>query len=112
MIRFLIAIPAILSFLMMGAHFTRSGHRELMVMCLAIPFLLIMRRGWSVLVVQLALLAGAALWLWTMWEITQVRAAMGQPAMRMMIILTSVAAWTALSALLLELPACKRPQTN
>jgi len=105
--RFVLAIPALLSSLILAAHFLRSERYVLVGISLAMTILLLFRAVWARRVVQLFLLAGALIWLWTMVDIAQVRAETGGNAMRMMIIISSVSAWTILSAMLLSIRASK-----
>lgn len=99
----MLAIPAFLSALVLAAHFMRSQQHILVGICLAIAVLVFFRTAWIRRIVQLCLLAGALIWLWTMVEIAQARAEMGRDAFRMIIILSGVSLWTLLSALLLSI---------
>lgn len=105
---YLAMLPAWLSALMLGAHFGRSGNLILIGVSLAIIPLSILPWRWAARVAQLLLMAGAAVWLWTMAQLVQVREELGQPWVRLVIILGSVMAFTALSALLLEVGPVRR----
>ncbi len=87
---------------MLAAHFLRAGRPIGAAVCLALPLFLLLRRHWAKLVVQMALLAGSGLWLWTMLEIAESRAQSGQPAGRMIAILTGVAAFTLMAGVILH----------
>lgn len=95
-------IFAILSELLLAAHFLHAGNMAVAVVCALIPFLLLIRRPWATRLVQATLLAAALLWLWTMVDLAEVFEEMGRPARRMMFILTVVAAFNVLSAVLLQ----------
>jgi hypothetical protein len=105
---FIVTIPTILSALLLAAHFLRASNYVGVVLSLAAPLLLLSRRWWAVLSVQLLLLIAAGVWLWTMCAIAASRQADGEPVMRMAIILTLVAGWNVLAALLLATPPIRR----
>jgi hypothetical protein len=91
--------PLIISSLLLAAHFYRGGGLVLTAICLAAPFLLITRRLWAVQTLQVALFVGAAEWIRTALVIGSIRSAMGQPSLRMFLILAGVALFTTLAAL-------------
>lgn len=95
-------VPAVLSSLIVAAHFLRGGHIVLLGVTLAIPLLLLTRKIWAIRTVQTALIAGGLMWLVTAVQIGEVRRAMGAPAARMFLILGAVAVFTVLSALPLQ----------
>ena len=72
-------IPMVLSALVLGAHFLRSGRLLLVALCLAVPFVLFVRRVWALRLVQLFLLLGTAEWVRTLIEMVRVRQAQGEP---------------------------------
>lgn len=104
-------IPTILSALVSAAHFLRSSNWILVVVSLLAPLLLAVRRRWALVLVQLLLLASAAEWLRTMLVFVEQRQSQGEPALRLVIILSSVAAFCILSAVLLHLPPLRRRYT-
>jgi hypothetical protein len=91
--------PLIVSALLMGAHFFRSGNLPLVVVILLAPLLLLLRSRWSVVALQIALVIAAVEWIRTAMTIARERAAAGTPATRMFVILGCAAAFTALAAL-------------
>jgi len=91
--------PLVISALLLGAHFYRSGDFVLVAISVAAPLLLLTRRGWAVTVLQIALFVGAAEWIRTAISIGTMRSALGQPAARMFAILGLVALFTVLSAI-------------
>lgn len=102
MLKFLLHIPIALSLLVLGAHFLRYGNTPGVAISLALVALLFLRRAWVARVLQAALLLGAIEWALTLYRLVQMRAAMGEPATRMAVILGVVIAVTAGSALLFQ----------
>lgn len=93
------AAPLVLSALLLGAHFYRGGSYVLVAIAVAAPLLLLTGKRWAVTALQVALFVGAAEWIRTATSIYQLRAALGEPATRMFVILGSVALFTVLSAI-------------
>ena len=106
--RGLIYIPVALSLAVLGAHFMRYGNSIAVVGSLVLIALLFIRRAWVARLMQVVLILGAIEWVYTIYELVQVRAAHGQPFTRMVIILGVVVAFTLISALLFQAPAMKR----
>jgi hypothetical protein len=104
----LLLIPVLISALLAAAHFFRAGNIPMVVVCGAAPLLLLFRRTWATRLLQLLLLAGAVVWLLTLRDIVQEREAVGRPWTASAIILGSVAAWTALSAMMFFIPFMRR----
>ena len=104
----LVYLPVVLSLVILGAHFMRYGNSIGVVGALALIALLIVRQPWVARLMQVVLVLGALEWIRTLYELAQVRAALGQPFTRMMIILGIVAAVTFCSALLFQSPALKK----
>ncbi len=99
---FLLALPAGLSALVLGAHFLRRGNLPLVAACLALVALLLVRRAWAARVVQGALALGALEWLRTLAVLLPERRASGEPWVRLVVILGAVALVAVAGALLLE----------
>jgi len=97
----LLLLPAI-ALLLLGAHFFRAALVHLTVACLGLVALLFVRTRWAWVSLQVALVIGALEWLRTAWVFASMRAAMGQPYTRLLVILGSVALVTALAALVLR----------
>lgn len=95
-------IPMLISVLMLAAHFLRTGPPILVLLCLVVPLTLFVRRMWSLRLVQLFLLLGAAEWVRTLIVLVQGRQAQGEPWLRLLIILGAVSAFTAGAAFLLQ----------
>ncbi len=92
-------LPVVLSCLLLGAHFLRAGMLPLVVVCLALPGLLLLRQPWVARLVQAVLVLGALEWLRTLVVLVAQRSAAGQPWDRLAIILGVVTTVTAASAL-------------
>lgn len=99
---FLRLLPVILSFLLLGAHFYRAGLPPLTLLCVAVLFLLFLRKSWVPLLFQVLLVLGALEWLRTLFMFAQMRIAWGEPWTRLAIILGAVALFTALSGLVFK----------
>ena len=97
----LLLLPAFV-LLLLGAHFFRAALVPLTVVCLGLIALLFVRSRWAWVSLQVALAMGTLEWLRTAWEFASLRAAMGQPYTRLLVILGSVALVTALAALVLR----------
>ena len=104
---FLRLLPVTLSFLLLGAHFYRAGLVPLTVLCVAILFLLALRKSWVPRLFQVLLLLGAIEWLRTLYFFAAMRIAWEEPWTRLAVILGTVALLTALSALVFKLPKLK-----
>lgn len=99
--------PAALAFLVLGAHFLRSGHLALVAAALAFVALLFVRRPWAARAVQGALVLGTLEWVRTLQLLAEERRAAGAPYLRMTLILAGVALATALSLLAFRSRAVK-----
>lgn len=104
----LLYVPIVLSLVVLGAHFLREGSEVGVAASIALIGLLVLRRRWAARVVQAALVLGAVEWLLTLYELAQWRAARGEPATRMAIILGSVAIVTLVSAWLFQTKLLRR----
>lgn len=94
---------------MLAAHFLHTDQTGIAILCLVLPLLLIVMRGWVIRILQLVLLGGALVWLWTMVALAAAFQAMGRPSVRMIVILSCVAAFTSLSAVLLQISLNRIP---
>jgi hypothetical protein len=104
----LLYIPVVLSLVVLGAHFMRYGNWIGVFGSLLVIALLFVRRPWAARAIQVVLLLGALEWAHTLYELVQIRAAHGQPFMRMAVIIGVVQTVTLLSALLFQVPDFKR----
>jgi len=104
----LLLTPVVLSLLVLGAHFLRSGNILLLLVVVVLLGLLAVRRRWAARTVQVALVLGAAEWVRTMVVLAAFRVQVGQPVRRMVVILGCVALVTALSALVFRAARLRR----
>ena len=95
-------ILLILTYLLLGAHFLREGEMILALSCLFIPFLLFIKRKWSIKVIQIFTYGGVLVWIKTLFVLINSRMDMGQPWIRMTIILFAVMLFTLISGFLLN----------
>ena len=99
---FLLTLPAVLSLIVLGAHFYRAGQWPLTLLCAGLLALLAVPRAWAARAVQIALVLGAVEWVWTTVGFVQQRMALGAPWTRLAIILGAVAAFALLAAALFQ----------
>ena len=101
-------VPAVLSVIVLAAHFLRDGNMALVVLTLLSPMMLLIPTRLGVRLLQGVLLVGLVEWVRTSWLLASMRDAAGMPWTRMVIILGAVAVFTLVSALLLEKIAQRR----
>lgn len=101
-------LPVILSALILGAHFFRTGSLLFVLIALAIPVILLIHRLWVARLVQIVLIAGGVEWVRTLVRLASERQAIGEPWSRLAIILGGVAILTACSALVFRLSALRK----
>jgi hypothetical protein len=90
-------LPA-LALLLLAAHFYRAGWLVPAAVSVALVALLAVPRPWAARTVQVALALGALEWLRTLAAFAAARIALGQPYLRLALILGAVAALTAAAA--------------
>jgi hypothetical protein len=88
-----------LAFALLAAHFYRATAWLPLVGCVVLALLLPLRRAWVPRLAQWCLLAGTGEWLWTAFMLVQQRLALGQPWLRLVLVLGLVALLTGASAL-------------
>lgn len=99
----LFVLPAIVSLLILAAHFLHNGGNFLLVIpCLALCLFLFSHNRWMLYIVQIALILATIEWIFTAIDIVQVREQTGLPYMRAAIIISSVAALNLIAAVLLR----------
>jgi hypothetical protein len=91
--------PVVLSLIILAAHFLRAENMLVVAILIASLVLLLVKRPWIVRVIQTILILGAIEWLLTLSELMSRRIEMGQPYMRLVAIIGSVAFLTAVSGL-------------
>ncbi|MDX1581975.1 MAG: hypothetical protein R3338_00070 [Thermoanaerobaculia bacterium] len=106
--RFVRVVPAVLSVILLAAHFLRAGNLWLVALVLASPLILLIRHPAAVRALQVLLAVGFVEWLYTTWVLASMRDAAGMPWGRMLVILGGVALFTLFSAILLERTARDR----
>jgi len=104
----LMFIPIVLSLIVLGAHFLRTGSMLPTLAMIALAALLLVRRAWVARLIQIVLVLGALEWVRTLVNLASWRSQQGEPAMRMAVILGVVAAITFSSALLFQTPFLRR----
>ena len=88
--------------LLMAAHFLREGNVVFLALSLLMPLLFVVRRPWSLIVLQVAAYAASAVWIATAIRLVHERLAMGRPWAVAAIILGAVACLTLLAGALLN----------
>jgi len=108
MIRIVLSLiaPAI-ALLVLAAHFVRAQLMLPAITCVALVVLLAVPRAWAARVVQIALIAGAVEWVRTLAILLATRMSLGQPHLRMTLILGVVALLTLASALVFRSQALR-----
>ena len=101
-------IPVILSFGLLAAHFSRADLFPLVIVSIAIPLLLLIRKAWAARSIQLLLLLGAFEWIRSMFGYIEVRKSIGDDWGRLAIILIAVALLTACSGLVFRGKSLKK----
>jgi hypothetical protein len=94
--------PAVLSLLVLAAHFLRSGNLPLMLVSLGLLALLGVRRPWARRVLQGALALGAIEWVRTLVAGVNARELAGEDWRRLAAILGAVASVAVVALLALE----------
>jgi hypothetical protein len=94
-------LPIIFASILIAAHFLRSFSLLPMGLCLAAPFLLLIKKRWSLLTLQLLTVPAATLWLFTLSGIIQQRIFEGRSWAASAIILGVVALFTLFAGWLL-----------
>lgn len=91
--------PFIISSYLLGAHFYKAELLPMVILCLSLPFLLMIRNSGVLRLLQVCLILGALEWLRTSYVLIVDRQQFDQPWTRLAVILGLVALGTALSAL-------------
>ena len=118
---FLLVLPALLSFLILAAHFFRGqyafgaivglfpfGNLLLAALCLACACFLLVGRRWAMRMLQIALLAGALEWAFTAYQVMQERLAIEAKWHAAMIIFSAVGTLCLLAAALFQTKRLKK----
>jgi hypothetical protein len=89
----------IIAALLLGAHFYRAGSYLVVALCLATPLLFLLRKRWSLILLQLAAYGAAAVWLWAAFALVAMRQQVGRPWSTAAVILGAVALFTLVAGL-------------
>jgi len=84
----------IITYLLLSAHFLRDGDTLLSIACLIIPFLLFIKKKWSLIVVQLFTYLGVIVWIMTLINLINERVQSNDQWIRMILILLLIIALT------------------
>lgn len=95
-------IPAVLSAILLAAHFLRNGRLTAALICLIMPFLLVTATKARARLYQAFLALGALVWMFTAAEMALERMAAGKPWIRMAVIMGTVILWNVAAAFLFE----------
>ena len=101
-------IPLIIAFLLLGAHFLRSGHMFLAGVSILAPLLLLIKKRWILLFVKWLDYSAAIVWIQTTFLLVQQRRMVGGPWVRMLLILSGVTVFTWYAGYLLNSDIVKR----
>jgi hypothetical protein len=97
-------VSIVLTFLLLGAHFSRAGTDLVAVLCLVFPFLLLVRKPWSAWALRVALLLGGVEWLRTLARLVSERRSAGEDWVRLALILGAVTLVTFAAAKAVRVP--------
>ena len=100
-------LPLILAAVLIAAHFLRSYSLLQMLICLAAPFLLLIKKRWSVVLLQSLSVVSALIWLFALYGIIQERLMEERSWIASAVILGLVALFTLYSGWLLNNPEIK-----
>lgn len=98
MVALYLILPAI-GFLLLAAHFFRSENLLLALISFFAVFLVFIRRPWAAHAIQVLLVLGSVEWLRSTISLILSRSEIGQPFLRLAIILGGVTLFTAASSL-------------
>jgi type VI protein secretion system component VasK len=101
-------ILIVISYLLLAAHFSRHDNTSLMIFCLLIPFLLLIKKRWVLIVIQSFCYLGALVWIQTTYLLVLERINLEESWIRLLIILSFVAILTIVSGVLLNSAVIKR----
>lgn len=103
----LLVLP-MLALVLLAAHLLHAGWLALAGLALLLIGLLLVRRPWAARAVQLVLAIATVEWALTAYGLAQLRLGHGQPYLRLVAILGTVAVLTALAAAAFQHPALRR----
>lgn len=95
-------LPVTISLLLLSAHFSRAGIQILSLFFLIFPFFLLIKKQWTVKFIKVALIIGTLEWIRTLFYYIGRRIELGEPYIRLVIIIMCVALFTGLSILVFK----------
>ena len=95
-------VPPAVAFVLLAAHFYRGENYAAALVSLLVIALIFVRRPWAARAIQVALLVGSIEWARTAVSLVLARQEMGEPFLRLAIILGGVSLFTALAALVFQ----------
>ena len=101
-------LPTGVSLLVLAAHFLRDGNLILTAFSVTLLGIMVVRHPWARRVLQIAMVLGMLEWLETLLAIVGQRIGLGEPWIRLALILGAVAAIAGLATLMLESSRPKR----
>jgi hypothetical protein len=101
-------MPIIVAAFLLSAHFLRESNWAAMIVCLLAPTLLLVKKRWSLMLLQGLAYLGAGIWVWTTISLMQQRLAFGEPWLRLVVILGVVILFTVWAGLLLNTKPVKK----
>ena len=90
-------LPAILSLLLLSAHFSKVGIPLLSIVFLILTFLLIIKKQWIAQLIKIVLIIGFFEWIRAIFYYVHQRLEIIEPYLRLVIIIGVVAVFTGLS---------------
>jgi Zn-dependent protease with chaperone function len=87
---------------LLAAHFSRVDLKWIALLCLLFPLVLMIKKRWVLRAFQLFLLLGAGIWVQRMLVLRGMRVEAGERWLTLVLILSGVALFTLISALVLE----------
>ena len=97
----------VIAALLLGAHFLREGNVVAVAFCAAAPLLFLLRRFWTLIVLQVMAYSAAGIWLLTALHLIDQRQLEGRPWTTAALILGAVALLSVLAGLLLNSKAIR-----
>lgn len=102
----LLMLP-VLALLLLAAHLVHAGLRPLAVLAILLMGLLAVPRPWASRTLQVVLAVATIEWILTTVGLAQLRLRLGEPYVRLAVILGSVTLFTALAALAFQHPVLR-----
>ncbi len=101
-----------ISWILLAAHFSRAKLNIIAVICLAVPFVLLIKKIWALKLLVILTVLGSLFWVYTTWQLISSRIESGDDWKGMAIILFAVAIFTLFSAFLINSPEIRKKYTR